>query len=457
MGGETPPATTSIQLQYSHSFDSVSALRWLDGAFAAEFFEECVGEGVVVGLGVVDLSGDTEHAGIVGAESPDGDDDAVAVDELVLEGVVVLGGAVKEVSRGLGEFDGGHGADHGFGGGGLDGEGVAEDSAAFDGESVVAGVELGPAAREEGAHGVDGGGESEDARVVVGAHVVEIAEEHGTFWADFVSAAGEADGAESLLSGLGDVEESGAFGGAEPLVSAADPEVGVHGGDVDRDLSRGVGAVDEDGDAALFAHGDQLADGEDEACGAGDPGDHNEASASGQARCDGVEDQLGAGDGEGDGGFDEGGAGAGADSFEFVDARHVLVVGDEDFVAWAEGGIQEDGGDGDGGVDHRGESGPRAAEECADFGAHVVHEEFEVVLIEPDGIEFHPSAEVGLIFRNNVRDGAVAAVVEEGERGIEAETGTSEGDRDWLMEVECAHGEEYRRVCEKGNTRASKS
>jgi hypothetical protein len=243
-----------------------------------------------------------------------------------------------------------------------------------EGEGAVAVHELVESAGEEGGDEVDGIGDAAPGGGIAGAGPVEeVAEAGVTFAGDIPTMAD--DGRDDFVLAIGvDVEEGGAFGGAEPFVTITGVEGGADGGEIEGDLGGGVGAVDDDVDIPFVEGVGDFVDGEDEAGGAGDVIDDGGAGVLGDGVEDGVEDLRGRGEGKGERSGDESGAVALGDIAGDIVAGVVSVRGDEDFVAGLEVLGAEDGVDACGGVGDEGEVTRIGMEEGGEFFAGSIEE-----------------------------------------------------------------------------------
>jgi hypothetical protein len=224
---------------------------------------------------------------------------------------------------------------------------------------------------------------------------------------------------EVILPVAADMEESGAFWGAEPLVAVAGV---VRSSDffyVDGQQKGGVGAVDEKLDAALAQFGSDAFDGEDEPGGAGDMVEDCDAGVVADFLEDGVDDFVGGAQWERQIHYDDCCSAALGDGAGGVVAGIVAVTCDEDFVAGLELARAQDGVDARGGVGEEDEILGFGADEGGECLAGGVEERLKAPDHELDGagLEFVP--EFLLVTEDGAGAGAEGAVVEEGNLRVE--------------------------------------
>jgi len=239
--------------------------------------------------------------------------------------------------------------------------------------------------------------------------------------------------ADAVLTIFANVEESGAFRGADPFVAVA----GVIGGaeflQVERDHPGGVGAIHQHGNAAVFQFGNDALEWEDESGLAGDVIEQGDPGAGSDASEDWFDGLVFVSERKRDGRNDYFCAGLPGDVIDDISAGVVLVIGDQDFIAVFEGEGTKDGVHAGGGVCDEGEVGGFCAEEPGQGSSSLVEKRFEFADHEGDRFALQFATERMLVFENRFGAGAEGTVVQEGDLWIEPPVAGAGG---WFTEGE---------------------
>ncbi len=271
----------------------------------------------------------------------------------------------------------------------------------------------GPTVGVSGLEEVDRRRHRQDGAGVVGSHPVEQQVETRAVGAVGVGPV-RYDRRDDPVVAVGpDPQEAGALGSAQPLVAVAGVVGGSQAIEIDRDLARTVGAVDQGVYPALLQFGDDVGDGEHQGGRAGDVVDESESGAVGHGRRDGCRDLLRIGEGEGDAGDDDLDPGPPGDEVDGVATGVVGMVGDEQLVTGGEGEGTEHGVDAGGGVGDEDQVVGSGTEEPAQAGAGRVQQLLQVPLEEAHRVGLHAAPDTVLGGEDGLGRGAEGPVVEE--------------------------------------------
>ena len=274
----------------------------------------------------------------------------------------------------------------------------------------------------------NGGGDGQDCGGVAGAlhlkHVDKAGVAEGAAGLRVSGpAVADGQGVDEGLQIAADVQEGRAFGGHQPFVAVAGVEIGVQRGQVQRDVTGGMGAVDDGIDATGAGMGHGVLDGEHQGGGRGDVGQEQDAGAVGDA----VKDGLGEGgfgrqrQGDADGG--DRGTGFAADIGPGFLKRGIFVVGGQNLITRLQvqrlgDDVQAMGGVGqaDQIIGIGAKFGRQRRAGCAKMGGQAAGG-----VEEGDGLAFKLHLPALVFGEHRARASAIRAVVEEGHLWVKQE------------------------------------
>ena len=298
-------------------------------------------------------------------------------------------------------------------------EDLAEDVTPPNCQVVVVLHDGGPAAFQQPANMVDGGGQRAMGREVAGARPVEFVAEAGGVGQGEGHAVADGQRVNVSLPVLANVKEGRAFGGAQPLVAVARGVGGTQFVQVQRNHADAVSSVEQHGNALPLQLRREFSVRHQEARGAGDGVDHCQHGAVRDGAQHRFHDDVRALDGKRKRNGDDLGSPALGYEVNRVAAGLVGVVGDEDFIALVEHQRAHDGVHARSGVVHQRQI-VGAAREHLGQGVPSSRHLFEAFAVEEShGLVFHAVLPAALLFANRRRRGAKGAVVEKHRLGVE--------------------------------------